>query len=111
MIKILTITSISLIISFSCRAQFKNYDILNHIDKEEREKNTLYSIMNYDSLGNQFQVKKSYDHVPTLSDSLEFASSIRKHITKMINGFYEEEKRTHGSASEIKVKSNQKLKN
>ena len=53
-----------------------------------QEKYTLTSILTLDSLGNAYQVNKTYDHIPTSKDSADFLKESRISIHKMIDSFY-----------------------
>jgi hypothetical protein len=50
-----------------------------------QEKYTLYSIPHYDSLGNLYTVKKTYDHLPTTEDSAAFRIESKNSILEMMD--------------------------
>jgi len=66
----------------------------------------LYSLPCYDSLGNQFQAKKSYYHIPTAEDSAAFRISSRVEISQMMDSVYEE-RRYSKPIRKAKSKKNQ----
>ena len=50
-----------------------------------QEKYTLQSIPHYDSLGNLYAVKKTYDHIPTAADSADFLKESKISILQMMD--------------------------
>ena len=50
-----------------------------------QEKYTIYSIPYLDSLGNQYTVKKSYNHIPTAADSADFLKESKISILQMMD--------------------------
>lgn len=93
-----------LVLSFQASAQKNEMSILNKIRTDTNvEENTLYSIPHYDSLGNFFQVKKSFDHPPTHSDSIAFAKSISVEIHKMMDEYGREQQEYYESIKTMNI--------
>jgi hypothetical protein len=65
----------------------EEYDIIfDSLTKElNKQKYTLHSIPTYDSLGNLYGTQKTYDHLPTHEDSVQFNIESEKEINDMID--------------------------
>jgi hypothetical protein len=97
-----------LFLSFQVSAQKDEKYIMKGISFDSNgEVNTLYSIPHYDSLGNEFRVKKGFDHPPTQEDSIAFANSISGEIDKMMEEYGREQQKYYES---IKTMNSQKKK-
>ena len=55
------------------------------LSNKNKKTYTLESIPTYDSLGNLYGIKKTYDHIPTHNDSIEFEIESDIEIKKMID--------------------------
>ena len=103
-IKATLFSSLCLFFSFQVSAQKNEMSILNKIRTDtDGEENTLYSVPTYDSLGNFFQVKKSFDHPPTNSDSIAFAKSISAEIHKMMDEYGREQQEYYESIKTMNI--------
>jgi hypothetical protein len=97
-----------LFLSFQVSAQKDEMSVMKGIlAVSDGEENTLYSIPNYDSLGNVFQVKKKFDHKPNFKDSLEFSRIIPIELRKM---FQEYELAQEREMNSMKKNNNPKKK-
>jgi hypothetical protein len=106
--KAITFSFFCLFFSFHVTAQKNDLSVLKRIRSDSNgEENTLYSIPHYDSLGNEFKVRKGFDHPPTLEDSIVFANSISGEIDKMMEEYRREQQQYYES---IKIMNPQKKK-
>jgi hypothetical protein len=72
------------------------------------QKYDLYSSLFLDSLGNQYQIKKSYYHLPTSEDSILFYKESNIEIYKMMDSSFEEQKKYQSSLKKKKTKKKNK---
>ncbi len=103
-IKATLFSSLCLFFSFQVSAQKNEMSILKRIQTDtDGEENTLYSVPTYDSLGNFFQVKKRYDHLPTQLDSIAFANSLSGEIHKMMDEYGREQQEYYVSIKKMNI--------
>jgi hypothetical protein len=106
-LKFFFITYCSSLVSISAYSQQTEERILNRIRPEkDGEKNTLYSLDTYDSMGNLFMVRKKFDHQPTYSDCVEFAREIPTEIDKMMKKYGEDQQKYFDSIKSIYPQNN-----
>ena len=86
-----------------------NFSITLSVYSQTTQQYYLYSNLFLDSLGNQYQTKKSYSHIPTYEDSLLFYKESKMEIFKMMDSFFADQKKYQSSLK--KKNSKKKLKN
>ena len=102
--KIIPFSILSLFFSFQVFAQKNELSVLKKIRTDkDGEENTLYSIPHLDSMGNEFQVKKRFDHTPTRVDSVIFAYCISTEIQRMMDEYGREQQEYYESIKKMNI--------
>ena len=78
---------------------------------QEKKEYTINSIQHYDSAGNVFATKSTYDHIPTTEDSLKFFKDSEISIRQMIDSVHKaHEKETNEIPTRLKKHSKKSIK-